>query len=75
MKNHNNITSLQTYKIVTFYPSIKRNFFCHHMIYFVNILDFNNQKYQTHGTVRDGSYNGKLSFPVNDFVPFVIDQQ
>ena len=45
------------------------------MIYFVNILEFNNQKYQTHGTVRDGSYNGKLSFPVNDFVPFVIDQQ
>ena len=40
------------------------------MISFVNILDFNHQKYQTNGTVGDENYKGKLLFPMGDLVAF-----
>ena len=45
------------------------------MVDFVNKVEFKDQKYQTNGTVRDGSYKGKLLFPMKDFVSFGTDRQ
>ena len=45
------------------------------MIYFVNILESNNQKYKTNGTVRDDNYKGNFLFAVSDFISFVKDSK
>ena len=51
-------------------PARKRNFFHQHMIDFVSILEPNNQKYRSYGTLIDENYKGKLLFPMEDFVLF-----
>ena len=38
------------------------------MAHFVNKLEFNYQKYQSNGSVRDDNYNSKLLFTMKDFV-------
>ena len=43
------------------------------MVGFVNILGFNDHKYQTDGNARYESYMGKFLFPINDFVSFGTD--
>ena len=45
------------------------------MVEFFNKIEFNDKKYQTNGTVRDGSYKGKIVYPMKYFVPFVTDHQ
>ena len=46
----------------------KNYFFHHHMVGFFNKLYFNDQEYQTDGTVRDESYKGKFLFTMKYFV-------
>ena len=45
------------------------------MIHFVNKLEFNDQKYQSNGSVRDDNYRIKLLFTIEEFVSFVTDRQ
>ena len=45
------------------------------MISFVNILENNDQKQQWNGTIKDGTYRGKLLLPMKDFVPFGTNHQ
>ena len=41
------------------------------MIYFVNKLEFNYNKYQYNGITREENYKAKFLFPINYFVSFV----
>ena len=54
---------------------MKKNLFHQRMVDSVNKLQFDDQKYQTNGTVRDESYKGNLLFPMKDFVSFKTDRQ
>ena len=45
------------------------------MVYFVNELYFNGQKYQTNVTVRDEIYEGSLLFPMKYFLSFITYRQ
>ena len=45
-------------------PTTKDNFFRHIMIGFVDILEFNNHKYQTNGILRNNNYKGKFLYPM-----------
>ena len=45
------------------------------MIYFVDILWFNYQKYQLNETVGDKNYKGKFLFTMIKFVSFVTGRQ
>ena len=45
------------------------------MIHFVNKLEFNDQKYQSNGSVRDDNYRIKLLFTIEKLVSFGTDRQ
>ena len=53
----------------------ENNLFYQRMIVFVDILDLNYQKHQTHGTVIYEKYRGKFLFTMEKFVSFVTDRQ
>ena len=56
-------------------PSINKNFFHQHMVSFVNKLKFNDNTYQTNGTLRDEGYQRKFLFTMTDLVSFGADRQ
>ena len=45
------------------------------MIYFVNKLEFNYNKYQSNGTVQEENYKAKFLFTMNEFVSFGTDNE
>ena len=49
-------------KFEAIFPSIKKNLFHQHMVNYFNKLEFNNQNFQSNGTVIDDNYKGGFFF-------------